>query len=100
MGIGSDLMVEFAEEDYARNLKQEIAYRAAVYVVFNKLGRMEAINVATEHVDAQHNAMANLEYADDGNVIHFFDISLNDSPVPFEFQAQVLAIQAELINLI
>ncbi|MGI2016018.1 hypothetical protein [Shewanella xiamenensis] len=45
-------------------------------------------------------AIANQEYAEDEDVITFYDPRLNDSPVPFQYQAQISAIQAELINLI
>ena len=100
MGIGSDLMVEYGEEEHENNIKHEIAYRAAVYVLFDRLDRLGAIQAATAHVLAQHEAIANEEYAEDGDVITFYDSSLNDSPVPFEYQAQITAIQAELFNLI
>lgn len=100
MGIDSDLMVEFGEEEHEDNIRHEIAYRAAVYVLFNGSDRLAAIQAATGHVLAQHEAIANQEYAEDEDVITFYDPRLNDSPVPFQYQAQISAIQAELINLI
>lgn len=97
MGIGSNYIVEKAEEEQREALREQVVSEAAVRIV-NRQPRSEAISDANALVAARQEAISKHEYSEDadGNIISFFDSALEESAVPRGKERQVEAIANEL----
>lgn len=97
MGIGSNLGVEIAEQEYEEALFEEVILEAAIRVVDGD-DRQSAFEGAKELIEAQQEAMSKGEYSEneDTNVIAFLDSSLEGNSIPKGKEAQVKAISNEL----
>ncbi len=97
MGIGSNYIVENAEEEHLESLKDEVFREAAINVA-NGESREGAIESAKELIAAQQEALSAQEYSEDPetNIITFTDSNNEGSAIPKGKERQVAAINNDL----
>jgi len=99
MGMGSNLDVEKAEEEYRKQCFLGIMEEAAQFVVIDNLPREEAFQKARYLSDKREEAIRNGQYIElnkDDSLIKFIDESLEPTSVPSNKKIQVDIIAKEL----
>lgn len=91
MGIGSTLAVELGEADYREDCAQLIAKKAAQLVAARDMGRAEAIQVATEELRQEIEALGDVTGVQEAEIKHL-------SPSKTAPNNQVSAIASELLD--
>ncbi|PML49355.1 hypothetical protein BCT76_08115 [Vibrio tasmaniensis] len=98
MGIGSNYYVEVAQQEHEEALRQEMARDAAVDIV-NGNSRSSSIEAAEKRIAAQQEAFSTGAYTEsEDGVVYFNDSSIESPAIPRGKEAQVKAIEEELLE--